>query len=128
MLRIPIRGPPTPPTRSPGSKRAGSLRDTGLREGEKMSVILLLSGYVRNQATLDADIAAAMAAGVAGAQSMTSYGRTLARLTDPERFPALVPGPSPPASWTPRRARSARTTWTASSASAWNGCWTGSRP
>jgi AcrR family transcriptional regulator len=90
VLRIPISGPPTTPNQVAWLERGlGFLAGTGLREDEKLSVILLLTGYVRNQATLEADIAAALAAGAAGAQPMTSYGRTLARLTDPERFPAL---------------------------------------
>jgi AcrR family transcriptional regulator len=90
VLRIPISGPPATPNQVAWLERGlASLAGTGLREDEKLSVILLLTGYVRNQATLEADIAAAMAAGVAGAQPMASYGRTLVRLTDAERFPAL---------------------------------------
>jgi AcrR family transcriptional regulator len=90
VLRISIPGPPTTPNQVAWLEWGlGSLAGTGLPEGEKLSAILLLTGYVRNQATLEADIAAALAAGVAGAQPMTAYGRTLARLTDPERFPAL---------------------------------------
>jgi hypothetical protein len=67
------------------------MRDTGLREDEKLSVILLLTGFVRNQATLQADVAAAQAAGVTppDPEMMSAYSRLLARLTDPERFPAL---------------------------------------
>ena len=54
-------------------------------------MILLLTGYTRNQASLQADIAAAQAAGTAAPdpEMMGSYGRVLTRLTDPERFPAL---------------------------------------
>jgi AcrR family transcriptional regulator len=92
VLRIPISGPPVTPNAIVWLERAlGCLRDTGLREDEKLSVVLLLTGYVRNQATLEADIAAALAAGAAAAEAemMPSYGRLLARLTDPERFPAL---------------------------------------
>jgi AcrR family transcriptional regulator len=90
VLRIPIGGPPATPNQVAWLERGlASLAGTSLREGEKMSVILLVTGYVRNQATLEADIAAAMASGAAGARAITSYGRTLARLTDPERFPAL---------------------------------------
>jgi len=90
VLRVPIKGPPTTPNQVAWLEWGlASLAGTGLREDEKLSAILLLTGYVRNQATLEADIAAALAAGVAGAQPMASYGRTLARLTDPERFPAL---------------------------------------
>ena len=65
--------------------------DTGLEEGEKLSVMLLLTGFVRSQAMLEAEIAAAQAAGAAppDAELLGAYGRLLSRLTDPERFPAL---------------------------------------
>jgi hypothetical protein len=67
-----------------------SLRDTGLTETEKVSVLLLVSGYVRNEATLSADIDAAFqAAGATADEAMSGYGRLLRRLTDAERFPAL---------------------------------------
>jgi AcrR family transcriptional regulator len=92
VLRIPISGPPVTPNAMVWLERGlDSLRDTGLREDEKLSVILLLTGYVRNQASLEADIAAAQAAGTAAPdpEMMGSYGRVLTRLTDPERFPAL---------------------------------------
>jgi AcrR family transcriptional regulator len=89
VLRIPISGPPVTPNAIAWLERGlDCLRDTGLDEGEKLSVMLLLTGYVRNQATLQADIAAAQAAGAAP-ELMASYGRLLAKLTDPERFPAL---------------------------------------
>ncbi len=90
VLRVPISGPPITPNQVAWLEWGlACLTGTGLREGEKLSAILLVTGYDRNQATLEADIATAMAAGVAGAQPMASYGRTLARLIDPERFPAL---------------------------------------
>jgi AcrR family transcriptional regulator len=91
VLKIPISGPPVTPNSIVWLERGlGCLRDTGLEEHEKLSVILLLTGYVRNQATLDADISAAQAAaGATQPEMMASYGRMLARLTDPERFPAL---------------------------------------
>jgi AcrR family transcriptional regulator len=59
-----------------------SLGETGLAEAEKLSVMLLLSGYVRNEATLVADLGA-------GEEIMPAWGRQLAALTGPERFPAL---------------------------------------
>jgi Tetracyclin repressor-like, C-terminal domain len=89
VLRIPIGGPPVTPNAITWLDRGlDCLRDTGLEEHEKLSVMLLLPGYVRNQAMLQADIAAAPAAGAAP-KLMASYGRLLAELTDPERFPAL---------------------------------------
>jgi AcrR family transcriptional regulator len=90
VLRIPIGGPPVTPNTIVWLERAlGCLRDTGLPEHDKLSVVLLLTGYVRNQATLDADIAAARAAAATPPEMMASYGRLLAKLTDPARFPAL---------------------------------------
>ena len=67
------------------------LRETGLTEARKASVIMLLAGYVRNLATTEADIAAAIqASGLSPAEWMSSYSRILRQLTDPERFPALT--------------------------------------
>jgi hypothetical protein len=67
------------------------MRGTGLAEGEKASVILLLSGYVRTMATVEADIEAAIrASGTSPGDWISSFGRTLAELADPARFPALT--------------------------------------
>jgi AcrR family transcriptional regulator len=92
VLRIPISGPPVTPNAMAWLERGlDCLRDTGLQEGEKLSAMLLLTGFVRGQAALQADIAAAQAAGATAPdpEMMGSYGRLLARLLDPERFPAL---------------------------------------
>jgi AcrR family transcriptional regulator len=90
-LRIPISGPPVTPNQVLWLERGlRCLRDTGLEEGEKLGVMLLLTGFVRSWATLEADLAeAARAAGAGEPEAMSGYGRLLARLTDPERFPAL---------------------------------------
>src|SRR6266480_1182986 len=64
---------------------------TGLTEARKASVIMLLSGYVRNLAATEADIAAAVAASGLGLDEwMASYPAVLGQLTDPRRFPALT--------------------------------------
>ena len=93
VVRVPIGGPPATPNQVTWLEQGlRCLRDTGLAEGEKLSVILLLTGYVRNYATLEADLAEAAAgsgSGAAGRSTMSDYGRLLARLTDAERFPAL---------------------------------------
>ena len=92
VLRIPISGPPVTPNSMVWLERGlDCLRNTGLREDEKLSVMLLVTGFVRSQAMLQADITAAQAAGATPAdpEMMGPYGRLLARLTDPERFPAL---------------------------------------
>ena len=64
VLRIPISGPPVTPNAMAWLERGlDCLRDTGLQEDEKLSAMLLLTGFVRGQAALQADIAAAQAAG-----------------------------------------------------------------
>ena len=84
VLRVPISGPPVTPNQIAWLEDGlRSLGDTGLSEPEKLSVILLVSGYVRNEATLAADL------GAAEQEIMPAWGRQIARLTDPERFPAL---------------------------------------
>jgi AcrR family transcriptional regulator len=88
VLRIPISGPPVTPNQVAWLEEGlAALRDSGLREPEKLSVILLLSGFVRNEATLAADIAAAVAD--SGGEVMPGWAQTLAHVTDAERFPAL---------------------------------------
>ena len=92
VLRVPISGLPVRPNEVAWFEQALScLRDTGLAEAEKASVILLVSGYVRNEASTNADIEAAIrASGAAPSEWMSAYGRLLTKLTDPERFPALT--------------------------------------
>jgi AcrR family transcriptional regulator len=84
VLRVPISGPPVTPNQiawlEDGLRALGG---TGLTEPEKLSVILLVSGYVRNEATLAADLQTATE------PIMPRWGRQIATLTDPERFPAL---------------------------------------
>ncbi|MDG4758818.1 TetR/AcrR family transcriptional regulator [Micromonospora sp. WMMD710] len=91
LLHVPITGPPITPQQL-GWLEDGlrCLDDTGLAEAEKMSVILLITGYVRNEATLTAQIAeGSRAAGIDPGELMPAYGRTVARLIDPARYPAL---------------------------------------
>jgi AcrR family transcriptional regulator len=87
-LQVPIGGPPTTPNGIAWMEDGlAALAGTGLEEGEKLGVILLLSGYVRNEATLAADIAAAAA--TSGSEVMPAWSSLIRRLTDAERFPAL---------------------------------------
>ena len=92
VLRIPIGGLPTLPNEVAWFEEGlDCLRDTGLEENEKASAILLVSGYVRNAATIDADIEAAVrASGKTPDEWMASYAQTLTVLADPQRFPALT--------------------------------------
>ncbi|MEO3778667.1 TetR/AcrR family transcriptional regulator [Micromonospora sp. B11E3] len=91
ILQVPISGPPvTPHALAWMEQGLRCLAGTGLTEAEKMSVILLVTGYVRNEALLGVQIAeAARAAGREPGQIMPDYRRLLTRLTDPDRFPAL---------------------------------------
>ena len=90
-LHIPVSGAPITPNQIARLERGlSALRATSLTEAEKMSVIILLSGFVRNEATLAASVSVAILASGSTAQvAMASYARLLRRLTDSERFPAL---------------------------------------
>ncbi|MCI4061600.1 TetR/AcrR family transcriptional regulator [Micromonospora sp. R77] len=66
------------------------LRPTGLGGQEKVATVLLVSGYVRYWATVTLDIqAVAQAAGSTAEEAMTTYGRRLAKVVDPARFPEV---------------------------------------
>jgi AcrR family transcriptional regulator len=85
-LRVPISAPPLGPNNVAWLEAAlRSLAGTPLSEQEKVSTVLLISGFVRSEATLTADIAAASA----GQRVMPGYGTLLTRLTDAEDYPAL---------------------------------------
>ncbi len=91
-VRIPISGLPVMPREVAWFEDAlACMRATGLTEARKASVIMLLSGYVRNLATTEADIEAAVrTSGLDPSAWMASYADLLKRLTDPQRFPALT--------------------------------------
>jgi AcrR family transcriptional regulator len=92
VVRIPLNSLPILPNEVGWFELAlACMRDTGLTEARKASVIMLLAGYVRNLATTEADIAAAIqASGLTPTEWMSSYPRILAGLADPQRFPALT--------------------------------------
>jgi len=91
VLRIPISGPPVTPNQIIWLERGlECLSDTALAEGEKLSVMMLLGGFTRNEATVLAEVGAAfMAAGTDEREAMTSYRQLVAKLADAERFPAF---------------------------------------
>jgi len=91
LLHIPISGPPATPHQIAWLDQGlRALHDTGLTEAEKLSVILLLTGFVRNEASQAASLSAAVqAAGSTTQEAMSSYARLLARVVDSVRFPAL---------------------------------------
>jgi len=90
--RVPISGLPVMPNEVAWFEQAlADLEDSGLAEAEKASVIMLISGYVRTLATLEADLEAAVrAAGVAPDEWMAAYPQMLTKLADPGRYPALT--------------------------------------
>ena len=90
VVRIPVSGPPVTPNQVRWFEHGlRSLASTNLREGEKLAVLLLVNGVVRNHATLEADLA--VAAGESGTyDSVRDYGTTLTSLIDVEQFPALA--------------------------------------
>jgi AcrR family transcriptional regulator len=89
---LPISGLPIMPREIAWFEDAlACLAGSGLTEARKASVIMLLSGYVRNLAATEADITAVVAASGLGVDEwMASYPRMLTQLTDPRRFPALT--------------------------------------
>ena len=85
-LKVPITTPPLGPNNVAWMEDAlAAMRDTPLTEPEKLSTLLLLSGFVRNASTLAADLAA----GAAERPANMTYGRILSQLIDPARFPAV---------------------------------------
>jgi AcrR family transcriptional regulator len=84
-LKVPITAPPLGPNNVAWLEAAlESLADTPLSEQQKLSVVLLISGFVRNEATLTADFAAA-----AGDHARPGYGSVVSQLIGPAGFPAL---------------------------------------
>jgi AcrR family transcriptional regulator len=92
ILRVPITAPPSTPRQLEWMEYAlVALRDTGLGPGEKLAVMVLVSGYVRSQATLTADVSnASQAANITEDEVMAAYGQLMRKLADPARFPALA--------------------------------------
>jgi AcrR family transcriptional regulator len=90
-LRVPISSPPLGPNNVAWLENALiALAPTPLSEQEKLSTVLLVSGFVRNEATLSLDLAAgAAAAGAESGQVMPTYARMLASLIADGDFPAL---------------------------------------
>ncbi|GIE95308.1 TetR/AcrR family transcriptional regulator [Paractinoplanes rishiriensis] len=91
FLQAPIPGPPATP-RQLAWVEVGltALTGTRLGEGEKLSVILLLSGFVRNEASIEGQMVEAARAGERTLDAvMAEYGTLLRHLVQPDRFPAL---------------------------------------
>jgi AcrR family transcriptional regulator len=83
VVRIPIAAPAVTPNLTAWlDDGLHALGETKLSEEDKLSTLLLLSGFVRNEATLVADMSAQT-------EIMVPWARMLRELTDQESFPAL---------------------------------------
>jgi AcrR family transcriptional regulator len=89
-LHVPITGPPLGPNNVRWLEAAlRTLTGAPLAEEDKVSIVLLLSGFVRNEVTLTSDVAAAVAIAATGGAVPASYGTALRTLTDAAHFPAV---------------------------------------
>jgi AcrR family transcriptional regulator len=89
-LSIPISGPPVTPNQVRWMDRGlRTMSDTALDEGEKMAVLLLVSGFVRSDALLSTQLGEAMRR-AESSQIMAGYSTLLRQVTDAEEFPALT--------------------------------------
>jgi AcrR family transcriptional regulator len=89
LAYLPVSGPPSGPN-AIGWMDAGLrvLRDTGLGWGKKVGIVVLLSGYVRSASQLTLELEEGRrGSGRDQTQVEREYGRTLAKLVDPDRFP-----------------------------------------
>jgi AcrR family transcriptional regulator len=107
IVRVPIGGPPIMPNMVAWFEVGlRALRGLALSEADRISIILLVSGYVRSESLLTADLHAAMAErGEETMNVMLNYEGLLLTLTDAQRFPylhaavragAFGPGEDPP--------------------------------
>jgi AcrR family transcriptional regulator len=91
-VQVPLSGPPATPNALGWLEQALScMRETGLGPEEKMSVILLIANYVRYQATLEAQLDAAVRmAGLEPSDLMAAYNKLLTTVLDRQRFPEML--------------------------------------
>ncbi|MFF3212573.1 TetR/AcrR family transcriptional regulator [Streptomyces sp. NPDC002886] len=92
IVRIPLTGAPVSPNQLAWMERGlAAMTGTALRESEKVSAIILIGGLVRNEATMVADmIAAIVKSGVSPDQVLGRYVRTLRLMTGPDTHPAVT--------------------------------------
>jgi AcrR family transcriptional regulator len=90
-VRIPVSGPPLGPNAVAWFEDAlAAMRDTGLTEAEKASIVMMLGGYVTNHVLVMGDVQAHfLQAAPTPDAAMLDHGATLRRLTRPDRYPAL---------------------------------------
>lgn len=91
-LRVPTGAPPVTPHAVAWMEQGlACIAATRLAQWERVATILAVAGYVRNDATLQADLAAAAAAsGLSPDAAFAAWGTRLAPLLDDRRFPQLT--------------------------------------
>ncbi|MFD9720618.1 TetR/AcrR family transcriptional regulator [Streptomyces sp. NPDC059076] len=91
-LRIPVSGPPvTPHSFAWWERGLTALEATELDEGEKLAMIVVITGFVRNEVQMMTEIEEAVAAsGASPEDAMRRHERVLRQLADPARYPALA--------------------------------------
>jgi hypothetical protein len=92
LARLPIAGPPIGPN-AVAWMEAGLriLRGTGLDWAEKLGLLTLLNGYVRQASLLSQDLERGRSgSGLDEARTAQRYGRSLARLIDAGKFPEMA--------------------------------------
>ncbi|MFI6944277.1 TetR/AcrR family transcriptional regulator [Streptomyces sp. NPDC050418] len=91
LLRIQVSGPPASPRGVEWMEYGlSALARTPLGEGDKLGVLMLVGGYVRNEAMVMSDIDAAIRQrGHTPDEYLQAYARTLTVLASPERHPGV---------------------------------------
>jgi AcrR family transcriptional regulator len=91
LARVPISGPPSGPNQIAWMEAALKiLRGTGLDWAEKLGIMSLISMYVLQSTFLSQDLEhGRKGSGMNQTESEARYGRNLAKLVDPQRFPEV---------------------------------------
>jgi AcrR family transcriptional regulator len=92
MLDVPLNGPPMGPNNIAWMEAAlATMDDTGLPGDEKMGVLMILSGYVLNEARQEVSMArAAPRTGVSYEEWGRVYGEMLSKVVTDGRYPTLA--------------------------------------
>jgi AcrR family transcriptional regulator len=91
FLQIPVAAPPATPRQLAWLETGlAALRDVGITEAEKLSLLLLVNGYVRYDAMLRGDIAEAASSGGRTVDAVIGeYAGLMRHLVQADRFPLL---------------------------------------
>jgi AcrR family transcriptional regulator len=88
LTRVPVSGPPSGPNQIAWMEAALAIMSrTELDWAHKVGVLSLISGYVVQSVRQYTELAEGRAEGQGQVDAERDYGRALARLVDPDRFP-----------------------------------------